>query len=270
LFKWFGWLRELFLHIPKEVYETLGFIASIGLVVSANRFDEVNRLWPILGGSLLFGAMLLITNRLHGWEMKYDRLFGILFLLWSGVSLYYQNATVGFIAAGAFMGMLGFSAAVIPCGYAIGFQDKNSFARATTAGFILLACFVAMKVVDITTLQVFEKGALWFGAFAGYLGILIASSVWYGGKKASYVIMQVITVVLGMAAIAVGSVFSIQPLLGIGGTFFVLYLIEKPFEIPDKSATEFATIGLGVSTVLGFGVWWAQNHMDLVRPFLLF
>lgn len=270
LFKWFGWLLELFLEIPKEIYETLGFVVSVALIVSTGHFDETNRLWPLLGGSLLFGAMLLITNELHHWMMKHDRLFGILFIVWSVVALYYQDSTVGFIAAGAFMGMVGFSAAVIPCGYVIGFQDKDSLARATTAGFIMLIGFVLMKVFGITTLHVFEKGALWFGAFVGYLGILIASSVWYEGRRASYIVMQLVTVVLGMAAIAIGSVFAIQPLLGIGGTFFVLYLIEKPFEIPNKSTTGFAAIGLGVSAALGLGVWWAQNHMDLVRPFLLF
>ena len=82
--------------------------------------------------------------------------------------------------------------------------------------------------------------------------------------------MQVITIVAGMAAIGAGSLFDIPQLLGIGGTFFVLYLIEKPFEIPTQSMVGRALIGLFVASGIGGGVWWAQNNMELVQPFLLF
>lgn len=271
LFRWFGWLLELFARIPKEFYEAVGFITSFALIISNERVSETNKLWCLLGGSLLFGAMLLITSALHKLQSRPVRLFGLLFVVWGAVALFYQSSAVGFITAGAFMGLLGFSAAVIPCGYAIGFKDDDDVARATTSAFLLLALFVATRISgNFSRLQVFEQGALWFGAFVGYLGLLIASSKWYGGKRVHYVLMQIVTIVLGMAAIGVGSVFGIKPLLGVGGTFFVLYLIEKPFEIPKESATGFAVTGLLVSGALGLGVWWAQNHMDVVRPYLLF
>ncbi|MES2006853.1 MAG: hypothetical protein V4436_01960 [Patescibacteria group bacterium] len=271
LFKWFGWLVAIFLSVPVQVYEVIGYAASIALVVLAYFLTGSNQLWPLLGGSLLFGAMLMITGYVHDLEANFERFFGILFILWAAIALVYQNEVIGFIAVGAFVGMLGFSFLVVPMGYVIGFEDNDALKRATTAGFITLALFVAIRVSGtyVPYIHVFEHGALWLGSFVGYLGLLIASSRWYE-NRAMYPLMQVITIILGMGAIGVGSVFGIPQLLGIGGTFFALYLIEKPFEIPVESGTAYAAIGLFVACSVGGGVWWAQNHMDIIQPFLLF
>ncbi|MDB5194031.1 MAG: hypothetical protein JWN50_45 [Parcubacteria group bacterium] len=273
LFRWFGWLIEIFALIPVQVYETVGYAASIALVVWGHSVSETNRMWPVLGGSLLFGAMVAISAQIHlknRINPPIAQLYGLLFVAWGAIALYYNMPAIGFIAVGALMGALGFSGAVIPMGYAIGFKDNDSLCRATSAAFAILAAYVGLKVSNTSLpIKVFESGAFWIGSFVGYLGLLIASSRWYGNQR-SYPIMQVVTIVLGMAAIGAGSVFGISQLLGVGGTFFVLYLIEKPFEIPNASATEYAVIGLFVCACLGGGVWWAQNHMDLIRPFLLF
>jgi len=271
LFRWFGWLLQIFLHIPVAVYEVLGYALSVGLIVWAYFLDGPNQLWPLLSGSLLFGGMLVITGKLHNIEPNFERFFGTLFIVWAAIALFYQSEVIGFFAVAAFMGMLGFSFAVIGVGYMIGFQDNDALKRATTAGFITLIAFVAIRVSGeaVPYIHVFEQGALWLGSFVGFIGILIASSRWYE-NRAMYPIMQVIAIVLGMAAIGVGSVFGIPQLLGIGGTFFALYLIEKPFEIPAESATGFAAIGLFVAAAVGGSVWWAQNNMELIEPFLLF
>lgn len=271
LFKWFGWLLGLFLIIPVQVYEVIGYAASAALVVWAYFLEGSNQLWPLLGGSLLFGGMLIITGTIHQIEANYERFFGALFVVWAAIALIFQNSTVGFITVGAFMGMLGFSFMVIPMGYAIGFQDDDALKRGTTAGFITLAAFVAIRISGtyVPYIHVFEAGALWLGSFVGFIGLLIASSRWYVNRTA-YVVMQVIAIAFGMVAIGIGSIFGISQLLGIGGTFFALYLIEKPFEIPAQSLTGYAAIGLVVAALVGGGVWWAQNHMDIIQPYLLF
>ncbi len=271
MWRWFGWLFEIFKYIPVEVYEVLGYVTSAATVISAYWLSEINQLWPLLGGCLLFGAMLVITGLIHDIKPNFERFFGTLFFVWSSVALFYQSEYVGFIAVGAFMGMLGFSAMIIPCGYAIGFRDKDALSRATSAAFVVLIGFVTLRIVgqSLPYIHVFELGTLWFGSFIGYLGLLIASSRWYK-NRVMYPAMQLITILLGMAAIGVGSVFGIPQLLGVGGTFFVLYLIEKPFEIPTENAIGYALIGLSVALCVGGGVWWAQNNMAVVKPYLLF
>lgn len=273
LFRWFSWLLEIFLHIPVQVYEVLGYTIAIGLMISGYWLSPTNEVWTSLVGSLFLAGMLMITGAIHNLSTNYERFFGTLFIVWAVIALFYQNPYVGFIAIGALMGMLGFSAAVIPCGYIIGFRDDDALARATSAAFLILIAFVVLRVIGDTLpyAHVFEQGALWLGGFVGYLGLLIASSRWwYERGTGEYIIMQVVTILLGITALAVGSVFGIPQLLGIGGTFFALYLIEKPFEIPVKSATTYATISLLVALVVGGCVWLAQNNMELVQPFLLF
>ena len=272
LYRWFGWLLEIFLLIPKEVYEVLGYLASAGLVISSMFVSGGNKEWFILGGSLFFGAMLYISSLIHSVENKPDRFFGILFIAWAAVAILYDDQIIGFLSIAAFVCMLGFAADVLPgIGYAVGFHDEDSLARTTTGGLIVLTAFVLARIFHSTLsfVNVFEAGAFWCGSFVGYLGLLIVSSRWYQGGR-NYALMQVVNIVFGVAALAVGSIFGIGPLRGIGGTFFVLYLIEKPFEIPVESVTAYAAIGMLVSTLVGFGVYWAQNHMDVIRPYLLF
>ena len=134
--------------------------------------------------------------------------------------------------------------------------------------FVRILCSF-FEVMVPSRLHAFEQGALWLGSFVGYLGLLIASSRWYENRM-HYVLMQVITIVMGINALAIGSIFGIPQLLGIGGTLFVLYLIEKPFEIPVESFTAYAAIGLCVAVVVGGSAWWAQNHLTQVQPYLLF
>ena len=74
----------------------------------------------------------------------------------------------------------------------------------------------------------------------------------------------------GGAAVGIGSSFGSSPLRVIGGTFFMVYCIEKRFAVPAGSFMGYATIGLFVAIMVGGTTWWSQNHMDIVRPFLLF
>lgn len=262
---------KLFANIPKEAYEVLAYIGSVALIITGLFVSHHNALWFGLTGSLLFAGALIFTAFLHDIEKNEVRFFSILFGVWSVVAVSYQSSVIGFIAIGALMGLVGFSLWVTPLCYAFGFKDKDALGNATSTGFaiLLLFLFLRMTHVAIPFMDVFESGAYWLGSFVMFLGLLIASTKWYGNNF-PYVLMQVITIVAGMLALYIGSVFDIAPLRSIGGTFFALYLIEKPFEIPAESATGYAVIGLLVSIGIGTGVWWAQNHPDIVAPYLLF
>jgi hypothetical protein len=78
----------------------------------------------------------------------------------------------------------------------------------------------------------FRYGALFMGTFVYYLGLLILASRYYNARRGNYALMQAVTIVSGIAAFYLGATLDIGPLLGIGGTFFVLYLLEKYTELP--------------------------------------
>ncbi|MBI2030723.1 hypothetical protein HYT05_03805 [Candidatus Kaiserbacteria bacterium] len=270
--RWILMLLAAFLFIPVEFYEVLGYVAAALLIVSGKLIAPSLETWTSFAGCLLLGGMIMLTGHLHKMKSNYVRFFLTLFVIWAPIAAIYGNPWVGFISVMALMGSVGFAGEVIPgFGYVLGFRGKDELARATTTGFMVLTLFVITRIFagDNPHVQVFEQGALWCGAFVGYLGLLIASSRWYT-DRVNYFIMQLITIAAGVTAVAVGSIFGIAPLLGIAGTFFGLYCIEKPFEIPDVSAMGYAMIGL----IVGIGVylvsWWGQYHMDLIRPFLLF
>ena len=61
-----------------------------------------------------------------------------------------------------------------------------------------------------------------------------------------------------------------QELKKIGGTFFVLYVIEKPFEIPKESALAHAFTGLFVSCIVYGACMYAKTNPTLVNEFLLY
>jgi len=269
---WLAPLVRLFFRVPKEFWEGLVYLAAIALIIAGWFVSPDVETWTSLIGCLLLGGMLILTAQLHDLESNHQRFFGTLVALWAPVALVYQNSYVGFISVMALMALLGFAGSIIPgFGYIIGFRDKDALERATSAGFLILIAFVLMRMIpnSVPYVHVFEQGALWCGSFVGYLGLLIASSRFYP-NRANYAVMQVITIMMGVAAVVVGSVFGIPQLLGIGGTFFALYMLEKPFDIPAESVAGFAFIGLIFSLMSGGGWWWVKNHMDIVQPYLLF
>jgi len=114
---------------------------------------------------------------------------------------------------------------------------------ATTAAFFALAFYVVTFITGISHANIdpFKPGAAFMGSFVYFLGLLIMSSKWYcednhrgGVLFGKYVLLQVLCVGSGIAALYLGSVWGMGSLLGVGGTLFFLYVLEKYFEIPWK------------------------------------
>ena len=106
------------------------------------------------------------------------------------------------------------------------------------------------------------------GCILGYLGLLIASGKYYPAK--SYAFMQFLTIIAGIGALFIGSVFGITELQRIGGTFFVLYIIEKVmWDIPKKSLLAYALWGMIVSGALYAGALFIKSHPEEVGKYFL-
>ena len=113
----------------------------------------------------------------------------------------------------------------------------------------------------------FEGGVLFLGSFVGYLGLLIASSRWYE-KRYNYGVFQVVTIVAGCAALFVGSVWQIGELQKIGGTFFILYVLEKIAEIPVRHRINYAYLGVLMAGLMYGFFMYIKANPDIVRPYL--
>jgi len=273
LFSWVKWLRQLFMAVPLAAYEALGWIASIGAILIAGEVGETNRLWPLLGGCLGIAAMIPITSFIHNIKGHPRNYFITLTLVWSAAAVMYMDPVVAFFAVGALISALGFAFHVFPgFGWGIGFHGDEELFSGTAAAAVLTICGAALRInggPDV--LKLFETGLLWIGPFVLYLGLFIMASRWTtDGLNGTYVIRNLYMLVATLLGIYLGTVYDVGPLRGMAATWFVLWVLEKPFELPVQSRSAFAAIGLCVAVAVGAGVYWAQNHMDLVRPYLLF
>jgi hypothetical protein len=110
-------------------------------------------------------------------------------------------------------------------------------ARATGASFILLASFIGTKLLNITIpmLRPFETGIHFVATFVYFLGLLIVSNRYYHRevKIQNYILSNIGALGSGVIALFLGSVFDeLGYLQGVGGTFFMLMLLDKYSEIP--------------------------------------
>ncbi len=262
-------LLQLLKNVPVVVYEMVFYAASLGCGIWGWLLPEP------MHGSLGLSACLLFAGAL-GFSASHHRYLAdgfhfsiILFLVWTIAALLLGSSFIGFIAVGALLSALGFSVLITPLCYGFGFRDETTLGRATVAAFAVLALFIGLRLVGalLPALAVFEFGALFLGSFVGYTGLLISSSRWYADKK-NYWAFQVVTIIAGVGALFFGSVFHINELQKIGGTFFVLYCIEKLMEIPAKSKPAFALL-LAIVGILTIGFcWFSLVHPDLFRQWL--
>lgn len=260
------WLRD----VPLVVYEALFHVSAAAFLFGGFQLSAAVGPYVGLTGCLLFLAALGFTVNHRKLELGGARFALILFAVWAAAALAYRSSMLGFIAVGALLAALGFTAAIFPLCYMIGFRDKDSVGRTTAAALCLLAAFVALRVWGEAWPQalVFERGALFLGSFVGYLGLLIGSSRWLA-KPDTYAYRQVVTIAAGLAALYFGSVLGIAELQRIGGTFFVLYLLEKPAEIPLPNERAYAALGLAMASAVYAGCLFFKANPELARQFLL-
>jgi hypothetical protein len=264
-----GWLISLYLlpilfSIPARVYEVLIYLACVTSIIGGQTFAQGTAEFIALPGCLGLIGALAFTHYLHQSAAgKFYTLYQIdvfsfnsliLFLIWAGVAITYNSALIAFIAVIALETFFGFSVLVMPLCYCIGFRERGVIPSTTAASFFLLVFYVALRInqTNLPYLEIFSTGAFFLGTFVYFIGLLLLSSKWHGHKNVwHYLGLQLLTIVSGVLAIFIGSVWQIPQLEGIGGTFFFLYLIEKYGELPwQKQSWAWATLGLAIMLYL--------------------
>jgi hypothetical protein len=213
-------------------------------------------------------------------------LFGLCTIVWGAVAVEYHaifpNSGIpnflAFISIIALQSFLGFSVITAPGCIALGWEKDKQVPKSTLSSLMLLVAYVSIALGGIAvteSMRLFESGCLFMGAFVYYLGLLVMSSQWYSIKEKidpqtrkvrqewliRYFVMQTVTIISGLTALYLGATFHIGALLGIGGTFFVIYLLGKYYEIPWKGVG-WAWSCLGVALALYFFVGFAGQHAE--------
>lgn len=266
------YLISILKAIPPPVYEVLIYAVCFGAIVGAWWLPAQYKVMLALPGCLgLIGAYnftyLLHFIGLENWRPirenyietprgrkfqspeewnKFWRWVGEnyvnlccwdLFVVWSIVAVVYSSQVIGFIAIMALCAALGFMAGLMPFVIFIGFKDDAAMARTTIVGLLMLIVYLIIEVggLHVAGYEFFAPGVAFMGTFVYFLGLITVASKYYKGKDwDNFIPMQFAAIGSGIAALYFGSTYSLSSLLGVGGTFFYIYLLEKYFEIPWK------------------------------------
>ena len=254
--------------IPKGVYEVLFYSASLALTFGGLTLASGGQ-YAGLVGTLGFAGSLMFTAWVHKLASKPMRYFGVV-MLYAGIAAFlYQSTLIGYVAVLAFLAMGGFAASMGGLCYAIGFKDEAAVPRGTASAFALLAGYVVFRAVGMPDayLSVFAPGAYFLGSFVFFLGLLILSSKFY---RSSYFSWNLIMLVAALVGIWLGGVLGIPDLSKMAGSFLVLWVLEKWFEIPAGSV-----LGYSFLTVIGCGIGYfivqlAMQNAERLGPYLFF
>lgn len=293
------YLQDFLAQIPPGFYELMAYAGSALMIASGHiwppfhlGFVLVEPLWFAIPGALALAGTLFLTYNLH-FKRQYRGdtgymgpglinfptvLFLVCTVVWGAMAVFYSHAfpaagiphILAFAAVVALQAALGFSAITMPGCIALGWTNEKQIPKSVFSSLLILGGYVALKLNNGLTgdLALFESGAIFMGAFVYFLGLLIMSSKWYvwaghddGRNHSRYVMLQVITIASGVAAWYFGSAYHIGALLGVGGTFFAIYLLEKYYEMPWKGIG-WAWSFLGLAVFLYFLTGVASNHPE--------
>lgn len=196
-----------------------------------------------------FAAGLTATTLITGLRTKSGNVdlfnFGNM-MIHAIVSVYLKSSLIAATSVMFLMCFIGFSIGMGPGFVAFGYKDKDVISSATLASGIVTAIgtFLHIKLTEhlengipftpfLRYAQLFTPGMVWFPPFVFFLSLLIVSSKYY--SQHVYVNNNIIAIGLYLVAVLLGNLYNISQITGFSGTFFVLYLCQKYFEImPNK------------------------------------
>lgn len=258
-------LAALLRRVPILIYEMLALLSTVLLVFAAKLVTITSQSYLAFIANILVMLVLSTIYRNHEksinqFYIKHYKLLrhgprtllmALLCGFWAFTSIYFQSQLLGFFTIALLLFWLGFNVIITPLVYSFGFDERANIIKGTSGAFILLLIHVGITLsqVQLPYYTYFATGIQYPGAFVFYISLLIASNKWACKYyKFNYILMQVITISAGMAALYIGSIYTLPVLRGIGGTFFALYLIEKQFEIRwGKKRLAWLVLLLGIS-----------------------
>ncbi len=240
-------IARFFKNIPLLAYELLLLSLAALLIYSATFFGEAAQVYVVFIGNVFVVLILSFLTKkytiLYRDNKKIDfrkirywskiLLMTVFSVLWAATAIVYQSQLLGFFTIAIILSWLGFGMAISSLEYSFGFKNRKTIFTGTVGALVLLLSYIGIIILQIKVPYYiyFENGIKYLGSFVFYSGLLISSSKWVCRYyKFNYGLLQVASITAGIAALFLGSVFNMAELRGFGGTFFVLYLIEKQFD----------------------------------------
>lgn len=285
-------LLVVFTLIPLSVYKALGYLVSCVLLIWSYgvasghgawwigaHWSALNDLARYIGvvGALGLGVSVLGSladwAEIHGSGPHPEQTSAmILAVLMGAIALLLGNNIVGAFAVVALMAFFGFFIVALPGVVTLGYDSDKTLFSGTLASFFILvpATLTVAHHGSLGPLDVFRAGIFWVTTFSGYTGLLILATFHFSRHLGRYLAMQAVMVLMGLAALYFGSVYGIGELQKIGGTFFVVYLLSKPWDLPKANVLVWSGLGLFTCVALFLLMREVGQHPAQWAAWLLF
>lgn len=253
-------LLLLFFQIPGMLYEVFFYSGSLVVFFYA-QYYVAPHLTPwiaVLGCAGLTGS-LVYTNILHELSIGLKWNAAIVALFWAIPALMFNSPAMGFVSMFPLGFFLAHTFVMVPFERLIGGEDvrrgeDSTLAKCIGVSFLFLGFYLFIEGFDIALpgFNVFATGLLYLGTSVFSVSQLILASRWMTGYgESGFLLYQVMAVVAAIGFIYMGSVLDISVLQEAGGTFLMLYLLQKFIEV--FSFDSLASMGgcfLGVGLML--------------------
>lgn len=259
LFLFGHYFIDMIRAVPVGAWEVILWLSAVAFGFSTASVSSVWQLLPLMLACFfsMSAVGLGVVSRKMPMTKRCEVAFSVLAVFWGVLAIVFGNHVIGFMSIMAVLSALGFVFGHLPGVSYIGFEKQDVISQATIAAGSILGLHVLLVLTgsNAPIIDVFREGMSFMGSTVYFVGILIMSSKFYSNTSSyvhkinwpMYWSMQIVTIVSGLLALYVGTVFGISTLSGIGGTFFCMYIIEKYYDIPWK--------GVGyIWSFLGFGL----------------
>lgn len=173
----------------------------------------------------------------------------ILLIVWGITAIAYESQIIGFLTVAVLVALVTATRSIPAVLNSIGFEKDTFSYELLIMSFLLLTTYIVMEIYDVVGIYwVFEIGVHWLGAYGYFAGLEWMASRWRKKQSPrSYIFWQIFAVLSGVFAIFIGQFFTVEALTEVGGSFLLIYIVTKYFEIPNwKQYWIWASLGLGV------------------------
>ena len=283
------YVLQIIAYMPFEVIELAMYgVLSYLIYITPTFFGpNLGYMWGFMFELGLTGATLITGLRTKSGNTQ---LFNFTNMLnYAIIGIYLKSSLISAMSVLFLMAFIGFNIGMGSGFVMFGYKQRDIVPSATLASGIVTAIGTYLQLELISHLetgtklpfflhnaQLFVPGMLWFPPFVFFLSLLIVSSRLYDLEHNAYIINNIMTIVLSLAAVLLGNLYNITQLTGFSGTFFTLYLAEKYFEVMPNKREYFAWTTFIFGTLLyivnmhyrsEFETYGLHAYFNIVPPF---
>jgi hypothetical protein len=205
-----------------------------------------DRLTPLFGCLLFYFVVTFMYADYLGQYNKFVQRIGsdafgkdiLVNMVWVVIAIYQHNWMIATLCVIMFFNTFGFTFGSTIFGYYSGFKNDNAPQRCILISLLLNTFMLMIKTGYLTGIatyhmSIFETGIYFWASFVGAIALLIMTDEYYlqyrycnEYKPSLFFVIQALMGFYCIIMMYIGNILYITSYQGIGGTFFVLWLLD--------------------------------------------